>query len=108
MVIPFYTIIICIYIRLISNMTSTNIIILIIVGPYSIFMIIIITIYFFFNNYIYIVMPDYVIILLHFARTHTRLHACYMTKMICFPDYIISICTSCCTRIIMLLPCMCF
>ena len=44
MVIPFYTIIICIYIRWIYNMTSTNIIILIIVGPYSIFMIIIITI----------------------------------------------------------------
>ena len=36
-------------------------------------------------------MPDYVIILLHYARTHTRLHACYMTKMICFPDYIIII-----------------
>ncbi len=34
-------------------------------------------------------MPDYVIIILHYARTHTRLHACYMTKMICSPDYII-------------------
>ena len=36
-------------------------------------------------------MPAYVIILLHHACTHTRLHACYMTSMICFPDYIINI-----------------
>ena len=35
-------------------------------------------------------MPDYVIILLHYACTHTILHACYMTSVLCFPDYIIT------------------
>ena len=80
-------------------MTSTNIIFLIIVGPYSIFMIIIITIYLFIMIFFY-----------SFALcTYAYKITCMLyDKNDLFSDYIIIICTSCCIRIIMLLPFMCF